>query len=245
MKRSFYDLYIDYSVGFNQGEKLLRQAGEKGFYGIAITIPYKVFMRNPSKYFEVINRLRLVASENKIDIVSRLHVEGEISIASIKRLLRKYRYKFELISLENTNRSITAFACRDSRVDIITMRRLVRLYRGDIDNLASTNNRIELLLAPLHVKIYKVKAKFLSYYKGLLNTITRKKLSDKILFSSGAKSLENMRDPRDMAALLCLLGVSRELALDAVSINPALLVDENRAKLRGLIPSRGVRIIDK
>jgi RNase P/RNase MRP subunit p30 len=65
-----------------------------------------------------------------------------------------------------------------------------------------------------------------------------------VVLSSGASTVQGLRDPRGMASLIHLLGVGEEEALDMVSANPWALVERNRDKLSGRTVLPGVAKVE-
>jgi len=245
MKRRYYDLFVDYGVAAACPEKLISHAKDLGLHGLGIAINCGALESDLPGYRDLIKTIDSAASMIGVDVVTRLHVGKGVTVGLAKKVLKQYRRYFEVISIENLDRSLTAFACRDSRVDILTVRPPVKIYRGDLDNLASTGGSIEILLCQLQAGTPQARAEALHYYAELLQRLSRRKLVDRLILSSGALEMGMMRDPRDMAALLSVIGLGKESALNAVSSTPSGLVERNRLKLKGLIPLRGVRIIDK
>jgi RNase P/RNase MRP subunit p30 len=64
-----------------------------------------------------------------------------------------------------------------------------------------------------------------------------------IVISSGASELMLMRKPREVAVLASLFGLTGDAALDAVSQNPAALVERNRQKLSAGFVAPGIQLI--
>ena len=64
-----------------------------------------------------------------------------------------------------------------------------------------------------------------------------------VVVSSGADDPHNMRGPRELAAVLDLLGIGEEEGLDAVSTTPWSIVDRNREKLMPGFVEPGVRVV--
>jgi len=141
------------------------------------------------------------------------------------------------------DRRLTAFACRDARVDVITLLPSSRLLKGDLAYIQEYGKAVEMLATPLQAEDPLSSARALAYYSGVVKLLERKKMVQALIFSSGAADPSALRDPRSMASLLSLMGLRYEDALDAVSVNVARLVAECRDKLAGVVPVRGVRIV--
>jgi len=238
--RQFYDLLV--ALEALAGGALSR-ARELGFRGVGAAVAVSQLMHAPQRFLDLMVEVRKRGEEEGVDVVTRLVIDVALREGRVKALLRRWRRKFEVISAHSVDRRLTAFACRDSRIDVVTMVPGTELMRGDFMYIRTLEKRIELLLAPLHEGGLRRRAEVLAEYAALVDLLKRKGLTNRLIFSSGANNLHTLRDPRSMAALLHVLGLGYEEALNALSINPASLVKENRDKLAGVVPVRGVRVL--
>jgi len=67
--------------------------------------------------------------------------------------------------------------------------------------------------------------------------------STRVIASTGASNPHELRSPRDIAAILSLIGLPLESALEAVSEVPLEIVKKNRLKLEQPQFEEGVRIL--
>ncbi len=241
MKRRFYDLFVNIDCITDEVLNYLR---ELGFSGVGAAVNVGQLLSAPDYSMKLIESLRQKGLELGLDVASRLTIDKPFDENFIKKILRKYRKRFEIISIQSSRRGIVAFACRDTRVDILTLSLGTKIFRGDVDYIKMYDKRIELTLRLLQQADIYGKAKVLAYYQGMLREFcNKKKMSTALLFSSGARDRGDLRDPRMMASVLHVLGLSYDEALNVISTYPARLVNENRDKLRGLVPVRGVKIL--
>ncbi|MEM1508999.1 MAG: RNase P subunit p30 family protein [Thermofilaceae archaeon] len=240
-KRKFYDLFVSADCITDGVLDCLKGLG---FSGVGAVVSIGRLMSSPGHSMELIESLRRRGLELDMDIASRLTIDKPFDEDLIKKILRKYRKKFEIISIQPLRRGITAFACRDTRIDILTLSLGTKIFRGDIDYIRMYDKRVEITLRLLQQADIHGKAKVLAYYQDILRKLCRKKMSTILLFSSGAQDRRELRDPRMMASILHTLGLSYDEALNIISTYPARLVNENRDKLRGLVPARGVKILE-
>lgn len=241
MKRRFYDLFVSINC---ITDEVLNYLKELGYSGIGAAISVGQLLSSPDHSMKLVESLRQRGLELGLDVVSRLAIDKPFDENFIKKILRKYRRKFEIISIQSSRRGVVAFACRDTRVDILTLSLGTKIFRGDIDYVKMYDKRVELTLRLLQQADIYGKAKVLAYYQGMLGELCKKNMLTALLFSSGARDRGDLRDPRMMASMLHVLGLSYDEALNVISTYPAKLVSENRDKLRGLVPVRGVRILE-
>lgn len=242
MTRRFYDLLVSLEA---LASGALSRARELGFSGVGAAVTASQLLRAPRRPMKLVAEMKRRGEEEGIDVVTRLVVSTPLREGQVKALLRRWRRKFEIVSIHAVERRLTAFACRDSRVDIVTLLPCAELVRGDIMYLRAFNKRVELLLAPLHEREIESRAEAMANYVELIELLKRKGLTSHAIFSSGAHSVDTLRDPRSMAALLHVMGFKYKEALDAISLNPESLVRENRDKLSGIVPIRGVRVLGR
>lgn len=240
--RRFFDLLIPVELLTPQ---TLRTVRELNFAGVGASLSAKYLLSNPAGALENLGIAKKAGSAEGLDVVSRITVDEVVSESALKALLRKFRRRVEVFSVHALDRKLTALACRDARVDVVTLTPGSRLLKGDLAYIYEYGKRVELLMAPVQVGSPLSRARALAYYSRVVELLQRKGLIDFLIFSSGAASSKALRDPRSMASLLSVVGLTYEAALNAVSTNAARLVAECRDKLAGIIPVRGVRIVGK
>ena len=240
MKRRFYELYLEVNRREDL-EALVSRIKELGYSGFSLVFRLGKGVKTD---LDLVRLAKDLSSKYGIDFILRGEVASKSS-SEAKRILRKFRGMFELISVTPINREMTAFSCRDGRIDVITIlpSNDVELLRGDLENLKREGKIVELLLRPLRESL-KNPSKFYKYFDFYVNTLellVRKGV--KFTLSSGFSSPDEVPDPRSKAALLEVMGINCELSLDALSRFIEDLVERNRLKLKGLIPVRGVEVV--
>jgi hypothetical protein len=85
---------------------------------------------------------------------------------------------------------------------------------------------------------YSIKMEMLTAFQALLR-FTRGR---RIILSSGAESAAHTRSPLDVANLGVLLGMSQDTALNALTINPAFVLESAAARRNGVSLPSGVRL---
>jgi len=221
--REFIDLNLK-ATGKNL-EEMLEKAGKLGFTKVGVEI-------------------KGVASD--LDIVSRVNLTPR-NTNELSRDLKKYRKRFEIISVQCNNIKVARQAAKDHRVDIISFpayrngKRRVWLDRQEA-NLASGSNVVyELLFSDLLGKSGVSASKVI--YNWSMELSNARKHDIPVIVSSGACSVLEMREPRALASMMVLLDVDEDEALDMVSVTPLKLVERNRRKLDDDFISPGVRVV--
>lgn len=240
MGKRYYDLLVSLDLPLREGFGVFKSMG---FFGVGVSASVGALRSAPSRALEVFRRLKEVGESEGVDVVTRVTVDEPLREEEVKRLLRKWRKGVEVMSVHALSRELTALACRDARVDIVTLVPGAKLMRGDLAYVKEYGKRLELTLKPLQNPDPLARARALAYYKDLLKLTVRKELEGFLVFSSSATTLDGVRDPRSMATLLHTLGLPSEASLDALSRNATSLVAACRDKLRGVIPVRGVRVV--
>ncbi len=238
--RRFIDLLVSIEALTRENLRLLR---ELGFSGVGASISVGRLLSNPAAALEALKSVKAAGEAEGVDVVSRITVDESMSEGALKAVLRKFRRCVEVVSAYALDRKLTAFACRDARVDVITLLPGSRLLRGDLAYVREYGKAVEILVVPLQAEDPLSCAKALAYYSDVVKLLERKKLLKALILSSGASGPDAFRDPRSMASLLSLMGLKYDAALDALSANVARLVTECRDKLAGVVPVRGVRIV--
>lgn len=211
--RQFIDLHL--SPTNEHQKQMIDHALELGFTGIGLTS---------------------ATSEKKprIDIIKRLNLTPK-NQQDLLTSLKKNRRKYEVISVLCLTKRVARQAAKDHRVDLLrfsndlTLRRKVWFDRHQAKLTKNSNCGYELSLKELLSENQKTLSKtIIQIGREIYNA---EKNNTPIIVSSGAKSVEYMREPRAMVALLSLVELDEDDALDTVSRNPWKMVETNRSKL--------------
>jgi RNase P/RNase MRP subunit p30 len=176
--------------------------------------------------------------EAGLDVAKRLNLRPR-SREELLKSLRRFRTKYEIIAVNCSAQSVSRVAVRDRRVDIV---RFPKEGPGSSfrRNLASTCraalefNVSELTQGP--------------GYEVRLGRLRREieiaaDASTSVVGSSNASNPFELRAPRDVAAVLHMLGLSLEAALEGVSEIPLAIVKQNRLRTEEPQLEEGVRIV--
>jgi RNase P/RNase MRP subunit p30 len=184
---------------------------------------------------------------NLVDIIHRvdLHPWNQNDLS---KQLRKLRHSTEVIVVHCGNKSVARHAAHDHRVDLVrypvdrdTEKRLY-IDRKQAGIMRDTGAGFEVCIKDLLVDDRHLLVKRVVAIKKSLDIALKYGLP--IVVSSGAEDRFSLRDPHGLAALMSLLGVDIEPALDMVSTNPTRLVTANREKLKNSYVLPGVWVIE-
>ena len=175
-----------------------------------------------------------------IDVARRLNLKPR-SREELLRSLRKLRSKYEIIAVECTTPSVSRVAVRDKRVDIVRFpkKRSGSTFRR---NLASTcRAALEIDMSELTQSL-----EFETRLHGLRRQIEiAAETSTRVIGSTNASNSFGLRAPKDVAAILEMLGLPPEAALKSVSETPVAIVNENRLRIGDPQVDEGVKIIKR
>jgi len=173
-----------------------------------------------------------------IDVATRLDVNPK-SREELLKSLRRFRSKYEIISVECNTSHVSRVAVRDRRVDIIHFpkQQSGNLFRGNLAKscrAALEFNLSELISDPtLETR--------LRLFRREIETAAE--TSTTVIGSSNASNPFGLRSPRDIAAVLYMIGLPLDLALRGVSDIPLGIVKKNRLRLAEPQIDEGVRIL--
>ncbi len=183
---------------------------------------------------------------NIVDIVKRLDLNPK-NPNELLRTLRSHRWKTEIITVNCRNKSVARQAGRDRRVDLINYPIVDKWKDNHLDRQqaglmrdSGTGYLIDLsrLLIDDRFKLRK-HIEFIKRNKD--NAVKR---GVPLVASSCATTIWGLRDPYGLTALLSLIDVDEDHALDLISSNPYGLVERNRAKLKDSYILEGVWVIE-
>ena len=178
-----------------------------------------------------------------IDLASRIDLRPR-NINQLSKTLRRVRRKFEIVAVHCETKAVSRQAAKDHRVDILTFpplktgRRRVGLDRQGASLASRSNCAYEMSLSDL-LGSRTDRAKVLLNLKRDIWNATHEGVP--VVVSSGAWTPLRMREPRAIAAITSLLGLSENEGLDAVSETPRMILERNREKLGPGFVSPGVK----
>ncbi len=238
MKREFVDLHLRVNGKDPTATmKTLSKAASLGYR--LISIPSQ-----PEIGLEETVKLRNASKDLGLDFASRIDLRPR-SQNELLSQLRRFRRKFEVVCVLCENKEVARQAAKDRRVDLLSFPQLDyhrRFFdRAEAELASNSLATLEIDMKPLLILDGASRVRFLSSLRR--ETTVARDFHMPIIVSSGVSELMLLRKPREMAALAQLFGLEGDLALDAVSQNPAAIVKRNRAKLSSSFVAPGIRVV--
>ena len=182
-----------------------------------------------------------------IDVINRidLHPRNQNELG---KQIRKLRHRTEVIVVHCGNKSIVRQAAQDQRVDLVRFpidvdtKKRIYLDRRQAGIMRDSGAGFEVSINDLLVDDGQLLGKRIVAIKKSLDIAIKYDLP--VVASSGARDKYGLHDPHGLAALMSLLGVDCEPALEMVSTNPMRLVTNNREKLKNSYILPGVWVIE-
>jgi len=236
MKFCDLHLYVS-SADLENAGRMLAKSSELGYVRVAVPLP-------PNVKEEVVHSLRQISQRRGLDFVTRLDLAPK-SPGELLSDLRRFRRRFEVVSVLCGSKPVAGQAAKDRRVDLLCFssvsprRRFFGFAEAELASGSST---------ALEVDVAQILSANGSERVGLLASL-RKEVAIAnshdvpLVISSGASNPLLLRKPHDCASLGLLFGVGSSLALKALSDTPAQIVDRNRVKQSQGYVSPGVRIV--
>ena len=217
---AYYDLHVEVADAVSA----VKHAKLLGFSGIAL-----------------MNAEQKSGNEDIFSIISAVMIRPK-SVEELKRELEKFRPKAEIIAVHGGIYDVNRAACEDPRVDLLCHPERGRSDSG-LDHIcakaaAENNVAIEINFSDLLNSRSRPK----QIYFMQRNIYLCSKYGAKLITTSGASEIWEMRAPRELASIASVLGLDIGVAIDSVSSIPEEKININREKLSG---SRvgGVKIV--
>ncbi len=239
MKR-FADLNLRVPLNdLPQTKRIVRKASELGYNLVAIPLP-------PHATKEQISQLKNICKDVKLDFATRVNFVPRTS-SELLNNLRRFRRKFEVLSVICTTKDVARHAARDRRVDLlqfsVTNLRIRFFDEAEAELASQAFSSLEIEMAPLLRLTGASRVRLLSRLRR--EVATAEKFSVPITISSGATDEYLLRGPRDYAALAALFDLPLSSALKALSENPYGMVERNREKLSPEYVAPGIRVVGR
>ena len=221
----------------NQVKKMINKSSELGYRLIGIPI-------EPNLMRDTIHELQRICSDAKIDLVTRLDLAPNTPHELLLDL-RRFRRRFEIVSVTCNSKSVARQAAKDRRVDLLSFpatnlrKRFFDYAEAELASKALSS--LEIDMAPLLSLKGFSRIRLLSRLRK--EVVIAKRFGVPVILSSGAKDPYLIRSPYDYAALAALFDMPQEPALCALSENPLAIIKRNREKLNSDYIAPGIRII--
>lgn len=238
--RRFVDLHLRAPIkDLDQVERMVRRSSELGYRLIGLVLP-------PNVTRDQIEQLQQFCDDAKIDFVTRVNFFPKTSRELIHDL-RRFRRRFEVISVTCTSKGVARQAAKDRRVDLLhfpaTNLRKRFFDRAEAELASKAFSSLEIEMTPLLLLTGFSRIRLLSRLQREVAIAERFKVP--VIISSGATNEYLIRGPHDYAALTTLFDMSVSSALRALSENPVAMVERNREKLSPSYVAPGIRVVGR
>ena len=236
--RRFVDLRLRPSINDpDQVERMVRKSSELGYGLVGIPLP-------PNVTRDKVDQLQRICSDAKIDFVARVDFTPKTP-GELLRNLRRFRRRFEIVSVTCTSKGVARQAAKDRRVDLLLFPAIdlrKRFFDHAEAELASKAlSCLEIEMAPLLSLSSFSRIRLLSRLRR--EVAIAKRFNVPVAISSGATKEHLMRRPHDYAALATLFDMPTPYALRALSEDPLAIVERNKEKLSPDYVAPGIRVV--
>ncbi len=238
MKRTFADLHICISPKDTAtAQRVLTKAASLGYDLVSVPL-------TPQTLSVEIVKIKKICKDLKIDVASRVDIAPKTR-GQLMHLLRKLRRRFEVIAVVCENKEVARQAAKDRRVDLLNF--LSPDYRqrffdwSEAELASSSFAALEVDVKPLLLLEGSARIKLLAIMRREVSIA--REYSVPLVVSSGANNELLLRKPREVAALISLLGLDEASALATLSSIPSEIVARNRKKLSQGFVSPGIRTV--
>lgn len=220
-----------------KAEKMIIKSSEMGYAEVGIPVPVNV---KPAE----VEQLRKICSGSGLDFISRIDLSPR-NAGELLSSLRRFRRKFEVISVLCRSKPVARQAAKDRRVDLLgfsgaqSVSRFFDAAEAELASKASVSLEIDMSVLLSLEGFLRIR---------LLSNLRREAASAKnchvpVVLSSGATDESVLRRPRDYLTLTALFDLDASCASKAFSENPLSIVQRNRLKLNPDFVAPGIRIV--
>jgi RNase P/RNase MRP subunit p30 len=237
----FSDLHLCApSDNLEQAKRLISKSAELGYSQVGVPL-------TPNVRGGTVDQLRQITAEAGLDLVTRLDLAPRSS-GELLAGLRRFRRRFEVVSVLCISKSVARQAAKDRRVDLLCFRSFdssKRFFdRAEAELASASSAAFEIDLAWLLSSLESRSG--VSVFSRLRREVaTASGFGVPLVISSGASEPLLLRKPRDFAALTLLFGLDESRAKEAVSVNPSAVVERSRRKQSADYVSPGVRLVER
>jgi RNase P/RNase MRP subunit p30 len=169
-----------------------------------------------------------IQNESSIKIYFRINLKIE-TIEEFRKLIRRFNYFKDILSVESSNKEVQLHSAKDSRVDLVSFSDptiLKTLTPGVISLTKQNNSFIEFSLAPLMVSNKTIQSKnFRKLYK---NIQLAQKLKANYIISGNFTNIYDFRHPRALISVChSLLNIPMSVTKALFIKNPKKLVEKS------------------
>ena len=235
------DIQSNLSSGTSSIEEIAKFAEQLGFSSIVICDVWQ----GMGKLHELKEKITEAQKLVKVEILPGTKIQAN-NVGELKHALEQVREQVVVVAVAGGDYDVNRAACEDSRVDLLAHPEFNRRDNGLDEaclNAASKNNvAIEINFRELLGTYRKSRAIMLE--KIGTNVRLCQELGVKMAVSSGAQSVWEMRDPRELVSIANILGMELAASFATVADIPSWIVERNKQKLTGKVVADGIEIVN-
>jgi len=231
------DVKSNFSIGEHTVSQMAAFAQSLGWKGIVVCDLYK-----DSATLDNLNSECKEASEKTgIEVYSGVTIQPK-DPKELKKLVSETRDKVMLLIVQGGTYQINRAACENPYVDILMSPEQNRPDNG-LDEPCFTAAQINGVSIGLNFRqllntYRKIRSRLLDFSK--INIKLCKKYAVPLVVVSGAQSMMDMRDPRQLVSIANVLGMDLPHAFNLLSSIPQQIIEKNQKRLEGKIIGKGV-----
>ncbi|WJI09042.1 ribonuclease P [Methanobacterium sp. CWC-01] len=234
-------MFIDLHVHFYPG--ITKDAWKMGYQGLVLVRSSEESSSNLNGHKDQFKAYKNSDIPGKISTFQGVEIRAK-NPEDLRRKIQKFRKKTDVLLVHGGDIKINRAAVEDARVDVLThpyQRRRDSGFNHVLAKKAAENNvAVEINIGYfLHNRNHR-RQKVLAQFRELLKL--KSKFDFSLVITSGARSLYDLRSPRDLMALSSCFGMDKETAFSALSNVPGAIIENN--KFRHQLISSGVRLLD-
>jgi ribonuclease P/MRP protein subunit RPP1 len=237
----YYDLDVktNLSTGENAPEQIAAFAQHLGWNGMIISDYY----RDQDTLKNLKEECKTLSEKLGIEVYPGVTISVETK-EEMNNIVKKVRNEVILVIVQGGNYAINRAACENAHVDILMSPELNRPDPG-LDEaclaMAEKNNiSIGVSFRQLLYSYRRPRARIISFMKSNINLC--KKMKIPVVVCSGAQTMMDMRDPRQLVSIGNVLGLELPHAFNAISSIPQQIIEKNKKRLEGKIIGKGVEL---
>ncbi len=228
---------------------LINEAKRLGYQGISIFYSNEHYKSALENFNKIINDETAPPHPKsfKIDefsITPGIIIQGK-NPQHLQKQIRSLRNKTNILMVDGGDLKINRAACENVKVDILSRpyykRRDCGINHVLSREAAKNNVAIELCFSDLLKSRNSLRSKIMAHFRDIIKL--QRKFQFLLLITSGARTVYDLRTPRDIMALYSCLGLKKEEILRAISDSPSFILDYNQQRKNMVV--NGVKIINE
>jgi ribonuclease P/MRP protein subunit RPP1 len=250
----FYDFHIQ-GRNYKSDKKLIYEAKRLGYAGVSLFYSRDDYSKSKEYLDEIENEINLISNPDfdLTEVSSGSHLNsnpnsnsnrnGNFEVISgikifpknaedLKKQIRNSRKKTNVLMAVGGDLKINRAACENIKLDILSRPYYKRRDCGINHVLAKEAARndvaIELNVCDVLRARSPLRSKIMAHFQEIIKL--HRKFKFPLVMGSGAVSLYDMRNPRDLIAFSQCFGLNKKEANLALSHNPRNIVDFNKKR---------------